>query len=178
MVSVRVFTSFDLDHDEDLVDRLLVHSRECDLGFEIVARSEAGEMTERWSEGLGHRIDEVDQMIVICGEHSGTSERMSAELAMARQRKKPYFLLWGRRECVCTKPVGAKNDDGMYRWTWATLREQSAVTLRNFRPPDVPGHDERSSSPEPAHGTSPFSVSAGPGRSPRVGKLANGRTVV
>lgn len=40
MNDVRVFLSFDLDHDRELGDRLAGQSRRTGSGFEITARSE------------------------------------------------------------------------------------------------------------------------------------------
>jgi len=80
---------------------------------------------------------------VICGEHTEESMSVSAELRIAQDEQKPYFLLWGRRASMCTKPVGAKNADGMFSWTWAILRNQIIMTLRNAEPLEVPEHLKR-----------------------------------
>ena len=48
----------------------------------------------------------------------------------------PYFLLWGRRELMCTKPISAKNDDGIYSWTPQILADQLVVTMRRGNWPD------------------------------------------
>lgn len=135
--SVRVFTSVDLDHDEDLLGVLLAQSQQVSSRFEIVARSAPGEMTERWCERLRREIEQADEVIVICGEHTESSPRVSAELRMAQAGKKPYFLLWGRRERMCTKPLGARSDDGMYRWTWDTVQQQVGAAMRNAQPLQV-----------------------------------------
>jgi hypothetical protein len=119
MPDVRIFMSFDPDNDEDLRDLLLEQSRRQCSGFEISARSEAATMTDRWDERVRRQISEVDEVIVICGE------------------QKPYFLLWGRRERMCTKPAGSKRDDSMYSWTWEILQDQIITTLRNARPREV-----------------------------------------
>ena len=95
---VRIFTSFDVDHDGDLFDRILVQSRSGVSGFEISARSEPGEAALAWQERARRRIRDADEVIVICGQHTGDSPRVSAELRIAQEEKKPYFLLWGRRE--------------------------------------------------------------------------------
>lgn len=134
MNQVRIFLSFDMDHDDDLHDRLVRQSQQQSSPFEIVARSQAGDMTDRWGDRVRCRIREVDEVIVICGEHTESSVRVSAELRIAREEQKPYFLLWGRRELMCTKPLGARPDDGMYSWTWDIVQEQVATTLRNARP--------------------------------------------
>jgi hypothetical protein len=98
MPNVRIFMSFDRDNDEDLHDLLLEQSRTQCSGFEISARSETAAMTDRWDERVRHQISQADEVIVICGEHTASSVRVKAELRIAQEEQKPYFLLWGRRE--------------------------------------------------------------------------------
>jgi hypothetical protein len=141
--TVRLFASFDLEHDADLRDLLLAQSQRSGSGFEIVACSERGTMSERWSENVRRQLDQVDEVIVICGEHTGSSPQVSAELSIARNGNKPYFLLWGRRERMCTKPVGSKSDEGMFSWTRQILSEQIAFALRNAQPLHIPDHCKR-----------------------------------
>jgi len=137
MSDVRIFLSFDPANDEDLRDLLLEQSRRQSSGFEISARSEAATMTNGWDERVRRQISKADEVIVICGEHTASSETMSAELRIAQEEQKPYFLLWGRRERMCTRPTGSKRDDSMYSWTWQILQEQIITTLRNARPREV-----------------------------------------
>ena len=137
MPNVRIFMSFDRDNDEDLHDLLLEQSRRQSSGFEISARSEAATMTDRWDEKVRRQISQVDEVIVICGEHTAASVQVNAELRIAQEEQKPYFLLWGRRERMCTKPAGSKRDDSMYSWTWEILQDQIVSTLRNARPREV-----------------------------------------
>jgi hypothetical protein len=137
MSNVRIFMSFDPDNDEDLRDLLLEQSRRQCSGFEISARSEAPTMTDRWDERVRRQISEVDEVIVICGEHTASSESVSAELRITQEEQKPYFLLWGRRDRMCTKPAGSKRDDSMYSWTWQILQDQIMATLRNAQPREV-----------------------------------------
>jgi hypothetical protein len=143
MRKVRIFTSFDPDHDEDLHDLLRQQSLKQWSGFEISARSEAVAMTDRWDERVRRQIGEVDEVIVICGEHTAASRRVSTELRIAQEEQKPYFLLWGRRECMCSKPAGAKPHDGMYSWTWEILQDRIGATLRNAQPPEIPERYKR-----------------------------------
>jgi hypothetical protein len=63
---------------------------------------------------------------------------VAAELRIAREEGKPYLLLWGRRELMCTKPEGAKPSDAMYSWTRDILESQLSATLRNAGPLEVP----------------------------------------
>ena len=143
MGNVRIFMSFDLDHDEDLHDRLLEESLSRASGFEISARSEGSTMTDLWDEKLRRRICEADEVIVICGEHTEASVRVSTELRIAQEEQKPYFLLWGRREGMCSKPVGSKRDEGMYSWTSEILQNQIVTTLRQAQPLEIPEHCKR-----------------------------------
>ncbi len=137
MKDVRIYMSFDLEHDRDLHDRLLKQSRKRST-FAIANRSEAGEMTDEWAERVRGRISESDEIVVICGEHTDESPRVSAELKIAQEQRKPYVLLWGRRDRMCKKPKGARADDGMYSWTPDILQHQITLTLRRSRQPEVP----------------------------------------
>ena len=74
MPNVRIFMSFDRDNDEDLHDLLLEQSRRQSSGFEISARSEATTMTDRWDDKVRRQISAVDEVIVICGEHTASSD--------------------------------------------------------------------------------------------------------
>jgi hypothetical protein len=138
VADVRLFVSFDLENDADLRDRLAAEATRQASGFEVVARSEAGPVTDAWDTSVRRRMAGVDEVVVICGEHTERSLPVSAELRIAQEEKKPYFLLWGRRERMCTKPHAAKPSDGMYSWTWEILRGQIQTTMRNARPLEVP----------------------------------------
>ena len=130
MAKIRVFASFDLEHDRDLYEQLLAQSQEPGSGFEIAGCSEKRARSDLWDDALHSVLERVDEVIVLCGLHTGDSMRMSAELHAAREAKLPYFLIWGRRELMCTKPGSARNDDGMYSWTPQILADQIVVTMR------------------------------------------------
>jgi hypothetical protein len=142
MSDVRVYLSFDLEHDRDLHDRLVKQARK-PAPFAIADRSEAGEMTDAWRERVRSRIHDADEVVVICGEHTDESTRISAELAIAQAEHKPYVLLWGRRDSMCKKPRGARPDDGMYLWTPSVLEYQLAYSLRMSREREVPDSMKR-----------------------------------
>ena len=130
MSKVHVFVSFDFQHDEDLYELLLAQSKAPSSGFSVLGGSKRATTTNLESESLRGRIREADQVIVICGEHTETSTRVSAELELAQQERTPYFLLWGRRDLMCTKPTGAKPAEGMYSWTRRILQDQITFTSR------------------------------------------------
>jgi hypothetical protein len=131
MTTINIFVSFDLDHDKDLYDLFLEQSATASLGFEVSGRSEASALKDPEGAGLRRRIREADQVIVICGEHTDASLGVFAELRIAQEEQKPYFLLWGRRDSMCTKPTGAKPSEGMYSWTSQILQDQITLMTRN-----------------------------------------------
>ena len=125
---VQVFVSFDIERDGELFEELRTQSSSS--GFEVLSCSERQSATDVWSESVRRRIRDADQVIFICSEHTDESASMSAELRIAQQERTPYFLLWGRREIMCTKPVGAKPLEGMYNWTRQILQDQITFTSR------------------------------------------------
>lgn len=130
-MSTCVYVSFDLDHDRDLYERLLDQSGTA--GFTVSSASQTRSAAEIWDTRVRRRIRDADQVVVICGEHSEASKCMSDEIRIAREERTPYFLLWGRRGMMCTKPIEAKNAEGMYSWTPAILRDQIIFASRRTR---------------------------------------------
>lgn len=133
MSKIKVFVSFDLEHDGELYDELLAQSKTASFDFAVSGGSEKSTASDLSDERARRRIREADQVIVICGEHTEASVRVSAELRIAQEEKTPYFLLWGRRDLMCTKPIGAKPAEGMYSWTRQVLQDQIDFALRKAR---------------------------------------------
>jgi hypothetical protein len=127
---VRVFVSYDLDHDDDLMARLLDEAAEPASGFEVAARSRPHSSWDPADDDLRSAIRAAEQVIVLCGEHTEDSHRVAAELRIAQEEERPYLLLWGRRDPMCTRPVTARTTDSMYSWTPAILRNQLQILRR------------------------------------------------
>lgn len=125
-----VYVSFDVEHDRELYERLLVQSG--GAGFIVSGRSELLGTTFAGVQ-IRPLIRDADQLIVICGEHTELSACMATELRIAQEEGRPYFLLWGRRGSMCKKPVGARSADGMYSWTREILQDQVSCGLRRSR---------------------------------------------
>jgi len=132
MHPIRVFASFDRDRDGDLRERLLGQSRSSDSPFEISDWSGNGAVSggADGDGSLHERMDRVDALIVLCGEHTDSSIDVSLELRTAQDQRKPYFLIRGRRELTCTMPVGAKPDDSLYTWIWQILKLRIGSEMR------------------------------------------------
>lgn len=121
-MKTRVFISFDYDHDTDLKNLLVGQARHPDSPFEITDLSIKEAISKNWKENARRRIKSCDVVAVICGEYTNSASGVSAELKIAQEEGIPYFLLWGRTNEVCIKPVSAKSTDKMYRWTWGNLK--------------------------------------------------------
>lgn len=121
-MKTRVFISFDYDHDNDLKNLLVGQARHPDSPFEITDLSIKEAISKNWKENARRRIKSCDVVAVICGEYTNSASGVSAELKIAQEEGIPYFLLWGRTNEVCIKPVSAKSTDKMYRWTWVNLK--------------------------------------------------------
>jgi hypothetical protein len=135
MNQAQIFVSFDIEHDRELFEEL--RSQSNSSGFAVLGCSERHTATDVWNERARRRIRNADQVIFICSEHTGASASMSTEIRIAQQEKTPYFLLWGRPEIMCTKPVGAKSAEGMYMWSPQVLQDQIAIASRSTRTGEV-----------------------------------------
>jgi len=123
MAKVRVFISFDFDHDEDLKILLIGQAKNPDSPFDIADWSVKEGISGDWKEEVRTRIKKVEQVAVICGEHTDTASGVSTEVRMAQEEKKPYFLLDGRKDKTNKKPKSAKPTDKIYNWTWENLKK-------------------------------------------------------
>jgi hypothetical protein len=118
----RVFVAFDYDHDESLRNLLMGQAKHPDTPFEMHDWSVKEPFAGDWKAKVRTKIRSVDQVIVLCGEHTHTATGVSTELAIAQEEKRPYFLLWGYSDKTCTKPTSATAGDKIYKWTWDNLK--------------------------------------------------------
>ncbi len=122
MAPKRAFISFDFDHDEDLRTLLAGQAKHPDTPFEIKDRSIKEPLTGDWKDKVRRRMDNVDVVIVLCGEHTHQATGVRDEVSIAQEKKKPYFLLKGRSDKTCLKPTSALATDKLYTWTWDNLK--------------------------------------------------------
>lgn len=122
MAAPKVFISFDFDHDEDLRNLLVGQAKNPDTPFEIGDWSLKQALEGDWKAKVHARIKKVDQVIVICGEHTDSATGVGVELGFTQEEKKPYFLLNGRNGKTGKKPTNAKSTDKIYNWTWDNLK--------------------------------------------------------
>lgn len=118
----RTFISFDYDHDLDLKTLLVGQSKHPDTDFEIADWSIKEHIDTNWKAKARTRIRSVDVVCIICGEYTNSAVGVAAELSIAQEEGKDYFLLYGRSTKTCVKPTSALSNDQMYNWTWDNLK--------------------------------------------------------
>ena len=117
-----VFISFDYEHDEDTKILLAEQARLPDSPFEIADASVREPLTGDWGDKVRRRMDNIDVVIVICGEHAYLAKGVAEELMIAQEKNKPYFLLTAYAHRPCTRPTSAMSSDKVYEWTWDNLK--------------------------------------------------------
>jgi hypothetical protein len=122
MAKKRVFISFDYDHDVVLKEFLVGQAKLPDSPFELADWSIKEHIDEDWKGKARKRIRAVDVVAVICGLNTNTATGVSAEVTIAQDESKPYFLLAGYKDKTNVKPKAAKATDKLYKWTWENLK--------------------------------------------------------
>ncbi|MCZ7625086.1 MAG: hypothetical protein C3F12_04475 [Candidatus Methylomirabilota bacterium] len=122
MAKKRVFISFDYDHDEGAKTMLAGQAKLPDSPFDFTDASVKDPLAGDWKEKVRRRMDNIDLVIVLCGERTHTAKGVAEELTIAREKSKDYFLLAAYADKNCTKPTTAQTSDKVYRWTWDNLK--------------------------------------------------------
>lgn len=121
-MATRLFISYDYDNDAALKEFLVGQSKHDDSPFEFADASVKAHLTGDWKEKVRGRIKNADQVAVICGLHTDKATGVAAEVTIAQELKKPYFLLAGYKDAANKKPTTALSSDQMYKWTWDNLK--------------------------------------------------------
>lgn len=118
----RAFISFDYDHDEQVKIFLAGQAKNPDSPFDFKDNSVKDHLTGDWKEKVRQRMANIDVVIVLCGTNTHNAKGVAEELIIAKELKKPYFLLKAYSEKDCTKPTSALAGDKIYNWTWDNLK--------------------------------------------------------
>ena len=118
----RVFISFDFDHDKDTKIMLVGQAKLPDSPFYFKDASVKEPLTYDWKEKVQRRMDNIDILIILCGEDTHKASGVAAELTIAQEKNKEYFLLAAYPDKTCTKPTSLKSSDKVYKWTWPNLK--------------------------------------------------------
>jgi hypothetical protein len=119
----RVFISFDYDNDEGAKVMLAGQAKLPDSPFDFKDASVKEHLTGDWKDKVKKRMDNVDIVAVLCGEKTNTATGVSAELEIAKEKGKEYFLLAAYSDKTCTKPKSATASDKVYKWTWDNMKK-------------------------------------------------------
>jgi hypothetical protein len=122
MTKKRVFISFDYDNDEGVKIMLAGQAKLPDSPFDFKDASLKFHLTGDWEGKVRRRMDNIDVVIVLCGQKTHTATGVGKELEIARDKDKVYFLLAAYSDKKCTKPSTALASDKIYRWTWDNLK--------------------------------------------------------
>ncbi|HEX2839383.1 MAG TPA: TIR domain-containing protein [Phycisphaerales bacterium] len=122
MAKKRAFISFDYDHDEGAKIMLAGQAKLPDTPFDFVDGSVKEHLSGDWKDKVRRRMDNIDVVIVLCGEWTHTASGVAEELAIAREKGKEYFLLAAYSDKVCTAPTSVYATDKIYQWTWNNLK--------------------------------------------------------
>lgn len=118
----RAFISFDYHNDEGAKIMLAGQAKLPDSPFEFKDASVNYHLTGDWKEKIRRRMDNVDTVIVLCGTKTHTAAGVAAELQIAKDKGKSYFLLAAYSDKTCTKPTCATTQDKIYKWNWDNLK--------------------------------------------------------
>ena len=122
MAKKRAFISFDYDNDGAAKLLLAGQAKHPDTPFDFTDASVKDHLVGDWREKVRRRMGAVDVVIVLCGQSTHRASGVAAELAIAREKDKPYFLLAAYSDKTCTKPATALATDKVYNWTWDNLK--------------------------------------------------------
>ena len=120
MATKSAFISF--DYDNDLRGNLVAQAKKPESPFSITDWSVKEPIDENWRKKVRDLIRRADLTIVICGKHTHDAAGVAAEVAIAHEENKPYFLLEGRKKKTCTKPKNALKRDEIQKWTCENLK--------------------------------------------------------
>ena len=118
----RVFISFDFDHDDGAKIMLAGQAKLPDSPFDFIDASLKEPLTGDWKDKVRRRMDNIDVVIVLCGEHTNKASGVAAELTIAQEKNKSYFLLAAYADKTCVKPSSVNSSDKIYKWTWDNLK--------------------------------------------------------
>lgn len=119
----RVFISFDYDNDDGAKKMLAGQAKNDDSPFDFKDSSIKEHLTGDWKDKVRRRMDNIDIVVVLCGQSTDKAAGVSAELSIAKEKKKEYFLLQAYSDVTCKKPTTAATTDKMYEWTRDNLKK-------------------------------------------------------
>lgn len=122
MARKRVFISFDYDYDSGAKHMLAGQAVNSDSPFDFIDASVKAHLTGDWKEKVRKRINNVDIVLVLCGEHTNRAVGVAAEVAIAKDCGKRVIYMSAYKEKKCVLPQGSGWFDTLHDWTWPNLK--------------------------------------------------------
>ena len=122
MAKKRIFISFDYDNDSDIKVMLAGQANLPDSPFEFIDGSIKEHLTGDWKEKAKRRMNNCDIVVILCGTSTHKAAGVAAEIEIAKELGKPYFLLKGRPDKTCYGPASAPSTAKIYSWSWDNLK--------------------------------------------------------
>lgn len=122
MAKKRVFISFDYDYDSGAKHMLAGQSKFPDSPFEFTDASVKEHLTGDWKEKVRRRMQNVDLVIVLCGERTDRAVGVTAEVEIAKECGKRVVYIAAYADKKCVLPKGAGWFDTAHKWTWDNLK--------------------------------------------------------
>lgn len=111
-----IYLSYDDRFDEGAKDRFVDELR-AKFGDQVKPTwATVASLSDQWLKKMREAIRSADKVVVICGEQSGSSPKMFAEVVIAQEERKPYALLWASAPADCTRPNSRLSTDKTYVW--------------------------------------------------------------
>jgi len=120
---IKVFASFDVDRDKDLLPRLVDEGKKRGAAFTVFDCSSKETPSQEAMDRLRHRLGNVDAVVVLCGEWTHRAYNVNAELKLAQELGKRYYLVKGRKHIDCARPATARINDKIYLWSDGVVNE-------------------------------------------------------
>ncbi|RJX25996.1 MAG: hypothetical protein C4537_03380 [Acholeplasma sp.] len=124
MKKLKVFISFDYEHDLDIKNNFIAQSQNVDIPFIISDISIKDPISEKWKIEARNRIQKSDCMIVLCGESTKDAKGVAAEVSIAQELNKRYILIKGRKKKEVTKPLNSLSEDQIIKWKWKDILKE------------------------------------------------------
>jgi len=123
MNRIPVFLSFDYEHDLEVKNNLVAQWNSDLCPIDIRDVSLLGGVTDhRWQTDAARAIDASRVVLVICGKNTHSAPGVTAEVSMARQRRRPVICLRGRIEGA-SLPRGVPGYTEMVPLDWKRVLE-------------------------------------------------------
>ncbi len=118
---MRVFVSFDLDHDRVLRDFIIAQSRRPDSPFHVVGVSTKPTAPQEDGEAdATARIQQADALIVMVGTDTHHAPNVQKEVKIAHEEGKPVHQIIGY-SALSPKPVAWAGP--LLRWNWNDVKQ-------------------------------------------------------